>query len=346
MFSSALHHVLANGSQENLEYLSLRDVHRLVNARIRAVYGKEGIHAELHSPQQSQGEVADVRIFPNAAFRIARATADRQTAERTAALLVAKRQKEEDERRAQERAQEEQREIEAAQRERERQIHVGTMLEARREELTGRPAFDIKQEEAFRNAAERDHASSPINDALLKQWLEWKIWRSDGDVAFSEEEFKELIENRDYLQFLIDDWTKARSRIFDSRPLGKRDLDHADMIWITKLEPLYKELKAREAEVRAKQDELERHRITGTFCRNLLEADSFASIRSEFVNAQKAGLRRSFATVVQARIDHELLKYERKRFVWRVFTWAWRCLQIVVLIAVLIGLLYLCSRSG
>jgi hypothetical protein len=115
---------------------------------------------------------------------------------------------------------------------------------------------------------------------------------------------------------------------------------------VTFLNPLWKQLAAQEKAVRAKQNEIERHQITGTVYRHVCKAESFASVRSAFINTQKTDLRKSFAAVVQARITRELLKHKRRRLLRSVFTWVFTCVKLCLLIAVLLGLLWLCSRSG
>ena len=67
MFSEALLHALKNGTESASEFMSLNQIHKLVKEYLEAAYQDAAPHPEIHSPDQSEGEVAKVPLFPNPA---------------------------------------------------------------------------------------------------------------------------------------------------------------------------------------------------------------------------------------------------------------------------------------
>jgi hypothetical protein len=65
MFSSALLDVLRNGDFHRPSQLSLRDLKELAEGRLATLPEKNAPRPGLYSPDQSEGDVADVPIFPN-----------------------------------------------------------------------------------------------------------------------------------------------------------------------------------------------------------------------------------------------------------------------------------------
>ena len=65
MFSRALLDVLRNGDLHRSPQLSLRDIKELAEDRLSALPEKNAPRPGLHSPDQSEGDVADVPFFPN-----------------------------------------------------------------------------------------------------------------------------------------------------------------------------------------------------------------------------------------------------------------------------------------
>lgn len=84
MFSHALLDVLRNGDLHRPLQLSLRDIKELAEDRLAALPEKNAPRPGLHSPDQSEGDVADVPFFPNPR---AREESKRNIAEQTAPLL-------------------------------------------------------------------------------------------------------------------------------------------------------------------------------------------------------------------------------------------------------------------
>lgn len=64
VFTAALLTVLDRGAPARKRRLSLRDLRELIEQEI----GASGVRPELHSPQQREGDAADVELFPNAAY--------------------------------------------------------------------------------------------------------------------------------------------------------------------------------------------------------------------------------------------------------------------------------------
>jgi hypothetical protein len=84
MFSHALLDVLRNGDLHRPLQLSLRDIKELAEERLAALPEKNAPRPGLHSPDQSEGDLADVPFFPNPR---AREESMRNIAEQTRPLL-------------------------------------------------------------------------------------------------------------------------------------------------------------------------------------------------------------------------------------------------------------------
>jgi hypothetical protein len=69
MFSGALLDTLNNGSPEEPEWLSLTNIGEMIRFRIRELYLDDGVRPEVLSPDQRQGDVSSLPLFPNAALR-------------------------------------------------------------------------------------------------------------------------------------------------------------------------------------------------------------------------------------------------------------------------------------
>jgi hypothetical protein len=101
MFSHALLDVFRNGDLHRPLQLSLRDIKELAEERLAALPEKNAPRPGLHSPDQSEGDVADVPFFPNPRareerrrqaeeaerVRLAREESMRKIAEQTRPLL-------------------------------------------------------------------------------------------------------------------------------------------------------------------------------------------------------------------------------------------------------------------
>jgi hypothetical protein len=69
MFSEALLSALDNGADNLAISLDLRNIHSIINTYLREKYQDAAPRPELHSPDQSQGDLSTVPLFPNRAFR-------------------------------------------------------------------------------------------------------------------------------------------------------------------------------------------------------------------------------------------------------------------------------------
>jgi hypothetical protein len=65
MFTQALLHTLRVGTPYQKENLSLYMVHHLTEDYLRQMYHDKAPRPEVHSPDQSEGDVADIPFFPN-----------------------------------------------------------------------------------------------------------------------------------------------------------------------------------------------------------------------------------------------------------------------------------------
>lgn len=69
MFSGALLDILSNGSPEGPEWLSLTAMGEMIRTRIRELYPDGAVRPQVLSPDQRQGDVSRLPLFPNAALR-------------------------------------------------------------------------------------------------------------------------------------------------------------------------------------------------------------------------------------------------------------------------------------
>src|SRR5207302_2714726 len=79
MFSKALLEALATGNPYRQGPLSLQDVASLAEDVLRAMAPGEAPRPEVHSPDQSEGDIANLPFFPNPASRAARTSANVET---------------------------------------------------------------------------------------------------------------------------------------------------------------------------------------------------------------------------------------------------------------------------
>jgi TPR repeat protein len=68
-FSDALFGILQDGNKRVPTDLSLHDVGMQIRERILEKYPEGGMRPEIHSPDQTEGDVASVHLFPNVALR-------------------------------------------------------------------------------------------------------------------------------------------------------------------------------------------------------------------------------------------------------------------------------------
>ena len=84
-FADAFLGVLREGNARVPTQLSFSDVGAQVRERILERFPKDSMRPEIHSPDQAEGDVAKVRLFPNPALRVQRLEAEaRQREEKEA----------------------------------------------------------------------------------------------------------------------------------------------------------------------------------------------------------------------------------------------------------------------
>lgn len=81
MFSDALLHALENGNPKQRSDLDLRTIKGLAEEYLSTNYGQDAPKPEVHSPDQTEGDVATVPIFPNTALRLTKVNDLEQTVE-------------------------------------------------------------------------------------------------------------------------------------------------------------------------------------------------------------------------------------------------------------------------
>ena len=104
MFSDSLLKVLDQGHRACGPRLSLSELGDLVEEHIRDIYKNTGIRPEVHSPDQREGDIAGVPIFPNPAYLEALREAEEEEAARKAEEEAARKAEEEARRKAEEEA--------------------------------------------------------------------------------------------------------------------------------------------------------------------------------------------------------------------------------------------------
>lgn len=216
MFSDSLLYVLTTGDRAQHAQLSLRDVHYLVNARIEQMHGRKAIRAELHSPNQPEGDIAIVDLFPNQAVMAARRDEEVKSRRKQSAMLARQRETELEQQQLREDAQ---RTAEALKRKASETAQKQAIIEAakkKREAQEGRSIVEIKEEESFRKEAEDPLKRKPdIN--LLQRWVEWRIWQTEGDIALREAEVGRLKPHRDRAWRDYEAWCEERTEMYEKK---------------------------------------------------------------------------------------------------------------------------------
>lgn len=69
MFSSALIHVLRNGTERAGQHLSFNELCYLITDNLRSTHPDTWVRPEMHSPDQHKGDIAHLPLFPNPAYR-------------------------------------------------------------------------------------------------------------------------------------------------------------------------------------------------------------------------------------------------------------------------------------
>jgi Stage II sporulation protein E (SpoIIE)/Caspase domain len=70
MFSEALLKALRTGDPALREFLSLSDLGTLIEQNLREVYEDERVRPQVHCPNQPEGDLSDLPLFPNPAFKL------------------------------------------------------------------------------------------------------------------------------------------------------------------------------------------------------------------------------------------------------------------------------------
>jgi serine phosphatase RsbU (regulator of sigma subunit) len=70
MFSEALLNVLKTGDPKFSEFLSLYDVRDLIDRQLRDTYQDERVTPEVHCPNQPEGDLSRLPLFPNPAYTV------------------------------------------------------------------------------------------------------------------------------------------------------------------------------------------------------------------------------------------------------------------------------------
>src|SRR6185503_10611625 len=70
MFSGALLRILTEGDKAVGPILSLKEIGDLAREMIREEFAEEAVRPQVHVPDQRDGDVSLVPLFPNAALRV------------------------------------------------------------------------------------------------------------------------------------------------------------------------------------------------------------------------------------------------------------------------------------
>jgi phosphoserine phosphatase RsbU/P len=70
MFSEALLGALRKGDPKRSEFLSLYELGELIDWQLRETYGDERVKPEVHCPNQPDGDLSHLPLFPNSSFKI------------------------------------------------------------------------------------------------------------------------------------------------------------------------------------------------------------------------------------------------------------------------------------
>ena len=223
MFSDSLIKALRQGHSFLGPRLSLSELGDLVKANLQVAYPDVWVRPEVHSPDQREGDVANVSLFPNPAFDL------RKAEDGAASLETEAREKAEAARREHERAEQARRQDEADRMREEREA---------REKQTPVRAEQDRQEQEEQQHEEQEKAKRE----RLKQLKQERTERERQEQEKQEQAEQERLERE----------KKARDRAKRARlNREKRARDRAEQ------ERLEREKEARD---RAEQERLEREK--------------------------------------------------------------------------------------
>jgi hypothetical protein len=162
--------------------LSLNDVRDLIEDRLRNEPGRF-IRPEVHTPDQSDGDISKSRLFQNGPRRLNNLIAERDRIAREEAWRAyARSQAEEQERHARKLLEENQRREEEVR----RRVAEEQRLEKERRAREV-PQYSSEEERVFRQEAEQVHDRN-LNEKLLRDWLAWKAEETKKAMVEIEQE--------------------------------------------------------------------------------------------------------------------------------------------------------------
>jgi len=168
MFSNGLLKSLSQGHTSLGPRLSLCELGDLIKLQIREDYPDIGLRPEIHSPDQREGDVAFIPVFPNPAYWEARRKAEAEQAR----AEVEAREMPEAERRTQEAAEERKRKAEAEQARAEAEAREMAAAESRAKEVAegARRQAEVERTRAEAEAREKAKAERRAQEAADKVW--------------------------------------------------------------------------------------------------------------------------------------------------------------------------------
>jgi hypothetical protein len=185
-FTKALSEVLWDGRERMPARLSLQDVRDLVEDRLRED-PTTFIRPEVHTPDQPEGDISIIPLFPNGPRRAEHLVAQREREAREEALRVHRQRQAKDEDARLEELAEKSRRAEAENRQ--RVLDQLRVEEERRKRE--RKQYSSEEERLFREEAE-DIRDRILDEKLLHDWLSWKAEQCRISFVVLTEEVNDL----------------------------------------------------------------------------------------------------------------------------------------------------------
>jgi hypothetical protein len=331
VFTKALGESLWEGNSKLPSTISLEQLHTVIVEKLSAS-GQNFINPEIHTPDQPEGDIAKIPIFPNGPRRNANLLAEReQKAKEQQLLAYWQNQREEQARHAEK--------ISADKRARDQEIRRQLLEEQQREEQLQAQAlrhYDSEAERKFREEAE-DRQNHHLNPDLLVAWFGWKVNESKVLAGALTEEAKthqsEADKNRYYASNVWDNLQKEEKSGAPSSANMLRE--H----WLELIKTAEREDKV----ALSLSDQAEDAVMTAEIYSNKMMDIGFVQRRA----AEAHATERSFKVIIDSDASISIKRVHTRRGIRRFASalWKWtRRIVIVMLIFFLFGMFAMCSQ--
>lgn len=328
-FTKALCEALWDGDSELPPKVSFDQLQSLTERRL-ASGSPDSSRPELHTPQQSEGNIARIPIFPNGPRRTRSLAAAREQEAKQEKYHAYLRSQEEEQARHAEKIAEENRARDKESRER----LLEQQERARSIQALSQKRYDSDVQKEFREEAEspRDRA---LNLALLVSWLDWKA--SESQIAAG----ALRRDSKDHLEEASQSRAEASNLASWMEVYEKSGSSEQVQLAREEIQKLLKKAQREESKAKDRNDDAEIAEIESSFYRNAKASIDLINRTAE--EAQRSG--RSFQELVGLELSpiiHEVHRRHRIRDRWVTFR-LWTRRAVVTLVGVCLAAIALRS---